>query len=202
MNILLLIFYLLFPPVAAQGFVTERPSQWGADVSTSLVDRATAERFVMPGTGTMEISEIGLYFKCSAVTLDYFKFGIFTDDAVNTCPDVIVANSLTAEQSTSDNTMQPHYVTYGTKPELTGGTVYWLAIIHKGVTLNFSRENDTNTNGYGLVCSTGITYDTGFPTATQWETHTDNNEKTSFWAVYASTEASTAKRLLLLGAGK
>ena len=105
--------------------------------------------------------------------------GIFTDDAANGCPGTLVANS-DSGALTITTTFQKYYATYaGTKPQVTGQTIYWIAFICAGA----SRRDRNLTGGISLSCNSGITYPT-WPTDTQWHTHADATNDIGIYAVY------------------
>ncbi len=167
---------------AANGFVLVSPDARYGDVEGSFpVDYSFAAKFTAPGSGALNITEIGIY--CYASITGNQHLAIFTHDAGNDCPESIVANSDTGEFA-SVNSMAKLSHSYGTEPVLTGGSIYWLVFIGDHANAHPSRF----ASGGDAVFVTGRTYPT-WPTGTQWESHSDQTVDYSFYAVYEAGAA-------------
>lgn len=158
----------------SNGFVSSSPgSRHGASLSTYKADYATAQRFTCPGSGTQEITEAGIWAWRwgSNRTL---KIAIFTNDSGNTCPESMVTNSeISITVTSASPTMAKAYSSYGTKPTVTGGTVYWLGFLSDCDATNyFGLDYLNQPSGTITALYRTETYPT-WPTASAWETHTD-----------------------------
>ena len=164
---------------AANGFITVSPDTRYGDVEGNYPNTYVfAAKFTAPGSGSLNVSEIGLY--CYAAAGAAQHLAIFTDDAVNGCPDTIVADSDTGAFASSQAMAKLSFV-YSTLPVIIGGGIYWLAFIG-----NFNNAYPSRfASGGTAVYVTGRTYPT-WPTAAQWETHTDQTVNLSLYAVYAA----------------
>ncbi len=167
---------------AANGFVTVSPdAQYGDTYSNLGAGLNYAQKFTCGGTGTQNISEIGIYIGATSGYTTTFHLGIFEDDAANICPATLVANSDSGALTHNSTTQTKKYTTYGTKPQVTGGTDYWLAFQPADAYDYVSRFVATKV---GL--SKQGTYPT-WPTDTEWHTHTDvTNRDYSLYAVYVA----------------
>jgi len=201
--VLILCFAVLVWAAAGQGFLTVRPdARFGADYvlisDTGSVMRSRAERFTMPGSGPYNITEIGAYLYEIATGTLGAKFAIFTDDNVNDCPEDMVENSESTEVTIDGSSYTLYYHTYGTQPQLTGGTDYWLAMIGESGSNDMRLSADTTG---GLSLRTDVTYST-WPTEPDWETNTSGVYTTSLYAIYeAAAGGSGDSGILLLGVG-
>lgn len=164
---------------AVNGFTLVAPDErYGTSDSTIGASYEYAQEFVAPGSGTIEISSIGVNgYSPSAGS--YVRLGIFTYDDVNDCPQDLVENSWTAavEIPTSRAIISAEY---STKPQLTGGSTYCLALMVSGV-FYMSRFLTGGTTVYKDTCSYGT-----WATPSEWETHTDSTRDLSLYAVYAA----------------
>ncbi len=166
---------------AANGFVTVSPDTIYGDTTIWATNLSEPQKFTAPGSGTIEVSEIGIwgqnYDQFSPLT---FKLAIYTHDASNDCPETIVANSDTGNLSLSGPSMQKKSYTYGTKPQLTGGTTYWLCM----ASVNSANwyYSDFATGGSTIERS----FDGGWPPDASWHSHTDRAYDTSIYAVYTA----------------
>ncbi len=174
----------------AYGFVTTTPdTRWGDTEGSLNADSALAAKYTAGGTGTIEVSEVGLYLAGSG---SYIVVGIFEHDAVNNCPGTLVTNAQTDALGPMEGTVGKWSHTYGTKPRLTGGNTYWIALIGTGAS-GYQISRFADGLGTGIFITTGLTYPT-FPTDTQWETHTDVTHRYAFYAVYSEVATSQAVR--------
>ena len=197
-GIIILLAVLLFAG-AANGFVTTRPDARYGDTEGSIYsDRCYANQFTVPGTGSIEISEIGLY--CDGAGGSLLRLAIFTNDAANSCPEEIVANSDSGELDTSAATYDaPFYATYSTKPVVTGGSTYWIVAYGNSSNTEMSRFDSVGTY---VQISSGLTYPT-WPTGTQWESATSYTREYSFYAVLSGgSGGSGGQRMMLMGVGQ
>ena len=170
---------------AAAGFVTTEPdARYGDAIESYAANNAGASKFVAGGSGTIEITKLGFYCAGSGTSI---VLGIFEHDAPNNCPGALVLNSTTAALGPMAGTIEQVVHTYGTKPQLTGGSTYWLAAIGNG---SFQISLFDDGLGTALYITSGLTYPT-FPTETQWETHTDQTKSYSFYAVYQAVAGGT-----------
>ena len=197
-GILALCAVLLFAG-AANGFITLRPTErYGDAVGLLIANRCYANQFTVPGTGSIEISEIGLY--CDGTSGSLLRLAIFTNDAANSCPEEIVANSDSGQLDTSAATYDaPFYATYSTKPVVTGGSTYWIVAYGRGSNTAMSRFDSVGTY---VQISSGLTYPT-WPTGTQWESATSYTREYSFYAVLSGgSGGSGGQRMMLMGVGQ
>ena len=171
----------------ANGFQTSAPaSRHGTSSFAMSAGWVVTNKFTCPDTGTQEITEIGSWVSADSATTAAFRLAIFTDDAPNVNPDTMVANSESAEltHNTTDFTRKSH--TYGTKPQLTGGTDYWLAIFAGDANGNVSRVDDATVRVLWAV-----TYPT-WPTAAQWDSGLQGGGDYANYAVYQAAAGGSA----------
>ena len=105
------------------GFTTTFPTDDPGGDSDPVHDEIIARKFTAGGAGAQVINKIGVYIGDRQSTGD-FRFIIYTDGAGE--PGSIVANSLTSEVNVPSAGWISH--SYSTKPQITGGTDYWLGI--------------------------------------------------------------------------
>jgi hypothetical protein len=166
---------------AANGFVTTRPDARYGDTNTSGSLRA--QKFVCGGVGSQEVTRIGGWMRAAgSVTPYHVRLAIFTHDAANDCPDTLVADSLSDELSLTYHvsTELEHSFEYVTRPALTGGSTYWLAVIHDAAANWYVSRFASG--GSGVYLST-FTYPT-FPSGDGWHAHTNSTSDVSLYAVY------------------
>lgn len=167
----------------AHGFVTSRPGardgNTGVGVFSNTYD--VAGKFTAPGTGTLNVSELGAWVASYVEQAQHMRVGLFEDDGANTCPAGQVSNGDTGEFDVTGQGSSTYYQAYGSVSSctVTGGTAYWIAGMQDGNVNTYS----STAGGTGLYKS-GCTYGT-WPTDTAWHTHTDYNGDIDFWAVYA-----------------
>lgn len=164
---------------AANGFITTSPdARYGDAQATATNGLCLAQKFTMPGTGTIEIAEIGAYVYD---TDGVFRMAILEDDDDHSSPSAtMVANSETAELQPGYSAMAKASHTYSTKPQVTGGTIYWLALYTGTGGQYVSRFATGGTSGY-----VSATYST-WPTDTGWHSINATNYDYSLYAVYAT----------------
>jgi hypothetical protein len=185
---------------SGNGFITYSPdSRYGSNavsVSPELGDGAAAQKFTVPGSGLMEISEIGVYgFGPSGTT--NAKMRIFTNNA-SIYPDSAISNSETDAMSFLTNNSNPYKksFTYSTKPRVYGGTDYWLAILsHSRGTYPVSVKYSYNasapvTSGY-TIDKESQTYAT-WPSS--WSTHNNRTYNSSMYAVYSQVPVGLKRK--------
>ncbi len=171
---------------AGNGFIDFTPdTRFGTADEVVIAGKALAQRFTAPGSGTLEITAIGGYLSDTG-TDTTFRLAIFTDDAANTCPTSLVANSDIEVSATTGVTSLITASYTGTKPQITGGQVYWIAVF-AGAYDGAIRRNDS---GGTAVYKTGLSYPT-WPDGDAWHTHTDTARDYSLFAVYQA--AATAR---------
>jgi hypothetical protein len=181
-------------PLGANGFVSTTPTYRHGDiVYDQEANQCVAAKFTLPGSGTQEVTEVGAWVSANAATTGYIRFAIFTHDAVNDNPDTIVADSETAELSHNTTTITKIYHTYGTKPQLTSGQVYWLVYYFKDTNLNADAHSDQA--GTVSYTSGTPTYPT-WPTATQWDSATTVSSNMGIYAVYQTPPSTAIKTVL------
>lgn len=168
------------------GFVTATPlSRYGDDTAGPGTNIASSQKHTMPGSGTYELLEIGLWVQvdpADAPATMLFRLSIWTYDATNDCPEAMVSNSETPELSHSNTTITLVKHTYtGTKPQVTGGVDYMLTYF---MGTDYGRV-DRLAPGYADagVFSTAGTYPT-WPTGTQWEAASESTEDKGMHVVY------------------
>ncbi len=135
---------------SANGFLTETPtSRYGASSLAPLsTDTVVAQKFTLSGTGSKEISEIGIW--ASSTGTAYFHLAIFSDTGDGSHSGTIVENSDSGEISMATTTeITKVSYTYTNKPVLTGGDTYWLVLF----TDNAKLRSDYNTTGIPSVDS-------------------------------------------------
>lgn len=170
----------------ANGFVTSSPTSAPEGLWLQMRYNGTqcAARFTAPGTGNIEISEIGLWVGGTSGNMQA-HLAIFTDDAVNTCPDTIVTDSDTGAVSWGSgawNVPVKVSAAYSTKPVLQGGQTYWLAIIGNGGATYYILQE--NISGTGIKTAASNAYPTWY-TGDAFHSHTDITTQLQFYAVYA-----------------
>ena len=162
---------------AYNGFGTITPdTKYGATGLGQSANYATAQKFTCGGSGTQEVSEIGMYAHGNDGTPSVLM-AVFTHDAANDCPETIVANSEIAVSPTGHDYVKVS-ASYSTKPQVTGGSTYWLAMIVNG-------ETYVAAEAAAGELELSASYPT-WPTGTGWETHSHYNYDLSFYAVYAA----------------
>ena len=173
---------------AGNGFITYRPdARYGDTTQTcGASDRAIAQKFTAPGSGTLDIDEIGLYAAYGTKSHNA-KMAIYTDDSGNGCPEAIVSNSETSAFAINQNTQTLFTNSYATKPQVTAGVDYWLAIC---------ADSGTNETIYDNIATggTSVMYVQNypvFPSASEWHSHTDLTKDFGFYAKYSVPAAST-----------
>lgn len=122
------------------GFVASAPT----DLHGSLVQEGGAvwgQRFVAPGSGAIEITQIGI--RCWGDGTADVRFAIFTDDAANARPESMVAGSDSTEFADVPAASTHAYATYSTPPQLTGGTAYWLVATANYAGMIYDRGSTT-----------------------------------------------------------
>ena len=176
----------------ANGFLVASPgARHGASDQDLGVDWVWAQRFTCPGSGMQEISEIGLWSKDSG---GEFRLAIYTDDSGNDCPEDLVANSESATLS-ADAAISKKSHTYSTKPELTGGVNYWLALF-----LDASNNIDyLDTSGHCV----SLEYQTPYtwPEGDTWHGHDNRVLDVGIYAVYSGAGGGVVKELLVGACG-
>ena len=187
---------------SGNGFITYSPdSRYGSsDVSVSpqLGDGAAAQKFTVPGSGLMEISEIGIYGFSPYLDPINAKMRIFTNNA-SVYPDSAISNSETAAMSFLKNNSTPYKksFTYSTKPRVYGVTDYWLAILSDStgsypVTIRYSYNASAPvTSGYTVDKE----YQTYATWPSSWSTHNDRTYNSSMYAVYIPVVGGNKKRM-------
>jgi len=166
---------------AANGFTTTSPdTRYGAGTENIAKDNALGQKFTAPGSGTLEISEMGAWLAYSSSS-EYVKLAIFNYDSTNTCPSTIVSNSQTDAFFITAGTPAKYYHTYGTKPTVTGGADYWLCFIAGTSNIVWS----ISATGTAVNEWRSATYDT-WATDTEWHTHNHYANDSSMYAVYAA----------------
>ena len=182
----------------SNGFLASSPSSrhGSSEYGWSSGQWAIAQKFTCPGSGSKNVTEIGAWMRKQNSTLD-MTIGIFTDDSVNGCPESLVANS---EQScsVSSTSMSKYYQSYSTKPVITGGVDYWIAMQVYGNTIDYLRTDYLSGSGYPSLHRSN-TYPT-WPTGSEWHTHTDDGSMDNgFYAVCEDAETGHPARKRMAG---
>jgi hypothetical protein len=163
---------------AANGFTLVSPDTRYGDGTAVLPSGYTfAQQFQCPGSGSINIKEIGVWGTGTAAV--DINLAIFDDDGGGGHPSTIVANSDSGNLVPNGTIIKSSF-SYVTLPSLTGGVLYWLAVIVGNATFSIDRKT---TGGTGLYIS-GLTYPTWPANAAAWHTHTDSALDTSMYAVY------------------
>ena len=171
---------------SARGFTDISPdTRWGSSESGYgyYGNYTLAERFTMPGSGTYEITEMGVYVRVPS-TSRTCKFAIFTDDSTNTCPESMVTNSLSDLITISETSQTKKYHSYSTKPQVTGGVNYWLCMIFNSTSAYYVYPSDDKQTS-SITMWRNDTFPT-FPTGATWHSHYHLNRITSLYAVYSA----------------
>jgi len=177
-----------------QGFLSASPtSRYGDSETNGATNYSEAQKYVLPGSGSITINEIGGYVSADAATTATFRWAIYTHDAANDCPETMVTNSLSDELSHNTTDFVKKSFTYSTKPVLTGGSTYWIAILYADGSLNNSCFQVDEESEY--VLSSGG-YPT-WPTGTEWESASADNKDISFYAVYDTATEDNALRFVI-----
>jgi hypothetical protein len=176
------------------GFQASSPtSRYGFYILSGAANQIRAQKFVCPGAGAQEATEIGVWINADAALSGVFRLAIFAHDAANNNPDTMVANSESAELSHDTETVTKKSHTYsGTKPQLTGGGTYWISIFHGDANLNVDRDYVGGTAVYAATA----TYPT-WPAAAAWDSYTDDTTDYGLFAVYQAAAPSTAIKTVL-----
>ena len=177
------------------GFVTESQAQLGSLTSVPAANYAYAQKFTTP-VGCTGAYSFGCWVSSDGGAQSDFKYGIFTDDAVNANPNALVANSDAVMQCNNANAEKQEHV-YDPQPALDAETVYWLCVMTEDNTLNWDRI--ASTGGVTVRKNTGFAYP-DFPTPTNWDAAGDRTDNMGFWVVYTSGEPP-ASILPLVGFG-
>lgn len=151
------------------GFVTTRPVSRFGDTYNGPYGSGYefAFKFTCGGSGTFNATEIGIYVGQYDAYAPALQMAIFTHDAVNDCPDTIVANS---QCSTIGGATPAWYYAALTGCQVTGGETYWICWLEGGGT---DAEDLSCLNGSGAgLFKTGLTPYT-FSTGDDWHTHTN-----------------------------
>jgi hypothetical protein len=173
---------------AGQGFLTSAPDAvYGDTAMGQAANFATAQKFIMPSAGTLELIEIGAYLSTFTAPSSCL-IAVFTHDAVNDCPESLVANSAGTLTLSGSAVKQAH--TYsGTNPQVTGGDTYWIALLSdEGFVISAFA-----TAGELERAATAPTW----PTAAEWETHSHFAYDLSLYAVYTAVGGASAIPIIL-----
>jgi len=176
----------------ANGFVTVSPAvRHGTGVAPISTNWCLAQRFLLP-EGSWELNEIGIWVSADAGYTGWVHVGVFTDDAANLCPGVLVAGTDSGGLFHDTATVVKINYAYSVKPEITGavgGTYYWLAKGFKDPYLNidYLAAGGTSLYKYGVVYP-------GWPTDTEWHTHSNLPSDYGTYAVY---ESSTGGKVVI-----
>lgn len=167
------------------GFITYSPdTRYGSGENYYLnADNTQSTRFTVPGSGTMEISEIGHWARLGSAGSVNMKLAIFTEDATNNCPESMVANSNSDALAVTSTSYAKKSHTYGTKPQVTGGLNYFLGALMDSSVQGIYLTYDGNSS-VGQYKNSGVTYDT-WPDGDTWHSHTDRTRDHGFYAVYS-----------------
>ncbi len=149
------------------GFTTTFPSSDPANAEDPSHDKIIARKFTAPSSGTLDINEIGVYIAFRQSTGD-FRFAIYDDGTGE--PGSLVTNSLTSEVNI--DAVGWKTIVYGTKPQVTAGVDYWLAIWGDNAAGAFEISVD-------LIASSGTQQQ---DTETY---HSTNNPGAASWSNYA-----------------
>lgn len=175
----------------ANGFVTARPTaRAGSDTAGWPIDNSgyvAAQKFVAPGSGTLTVSEIGLWMNNNGSGASA-RVCIFTHDSTNDCPEAMVTGSESATLTESTSTVTIHYSTLASC-SITGGSTYWLVGFNGG-SVGFDQRTTTGTRFLGIRGATPYTW----PTGATWHLYDDSDTtiELGFYAVYSSGGSSTA----------
>lgn len=175
----------------ANGFVTSRPAaRAGSDTSGWPIDNSgyvAAQKFVAPGSGTLSVSEIGLWMNNNGSGAAA-RLAIFTHDAANDCPESMVSGSESATLTEATSTVTVHYSTLSSC-SITGGQTYWIVGFNGG-SVGFDQRTTTGAGFKGIRGATPYTW----PTGAAWHSYDDSDTtiELGFYAVYSSGGGSSA----------
>ncbi len=161
---------------AGNGFQTSRPTAtYGGDLGTGDNGYVFAQKFTCPSSGTKNFTEFGMWGGVASGT-GISDMRIYTDDAVNNCPETQVTNSSSGNLSWTETTFTIKYTALSSC-QGTGGVAYWLCHRLQDATLHVA--------GY-TTGGTGVYLTTGWPTDAGWHTHTDDTYDLSPYVVYSA----------------
>jgi len=165
---------------AANGFVTTSPdARYGDTDGLFSANVVGAGKFTCGGSGTLELLEIGAYLGDTGTDTNVVM-AVYADDAVNGCPGELVADSTTSAIANTSGSYKKCSHTYsGTKPLITGGNDYWIAVFAEGD----SYVSRFASGGVSVALLTGFTYPT-LPVDDEWHAATDGTRDFSTYAVY------------------
>ena len=108
--------------LGGNGFLIVSPSLRYGNTDSSYAGGLMALKVLCPGTSNQQVTEIGAYLHANSTC----HFGIFSHDAVNNCPNTLIADSDSGEAAYNSGTYIKVSFTYSSKPQLTAGSIYWL----------------------------------------------------------------------------
>ena len=162
---------------AANGFVTESPDVRYGDATEAVTGGyLLGQKFTAPGSGTLTITEIGLWAKVEIG--ENIRLKMFEHDAANNCPEGDVTNSYTDAIAGRSADVEKYYFTYSTQPTITGGAVYWI-VGFADATTAYDKFDDA----LDVALFRSATYPT-FPSGDTWHSHNDQADDFGFYAVY------------------
>lgn len=176
------------PSAEIHGFVSDEPTSRYGDQAVALTNYfiAIAQQFTVPETGTREVGEIGFWEGVGGWGATSVRMAIFTRRTDPDAPLDMVANS--DIEFTPDPVGIVKAVYGATKPQVVGGTTYWIGLLIGGTGPGPSRFTVGTT---GTCIYRNATYPT-WPTAVEWETHTDYGRDFSFFATIGTLAGEQA----------
>lgn len=166
---------------AGNGFLSTSPDARYGDTESGFASQCFAQKFTTPDLGNLDINEIGVYGYQSGGAI---HLAIFTHDAANDCPETIVANSDSGQLTLGASMAKVSY-SYGTKPQLSGNTIYWIVCVVNSTGAGISRFDAGASPVY-----MDVTYP-NFPSGDTWHGHYDFSRDLSLYAVY-ETQGGTS----------
>jgi len=169
----------------ANGFLISSPTELhGSSTAGPYTNLTHAIRFVCPGSGLLNISEVGLFCRSENGDPEVFYLAIYDDDSVNNCPENLIAR--TPELTIAGTSWQKIAHFFTTPPQLNGGQIYWLAY--------HVDEDDITVNTAGSSGGTGV-YRTATsypsnPTPAEWHSHSDTSHDLGIYAVYSAASTT------------
>lgn len=150
-----------------------------------------------PGSDTITIDEIGIYAGLLGdAGTEKFKAAIFTHNSGSNMPDSMVANSDSGDITITETTWtKKNYLYTGTKPILTAGVQYWIALLIPAYT---SKVIYFDMKSSGAPTSLDISA-TSWPT--DWTGHADRGYGYAIYVVYSTVASGLSILLAANGLG-
>lgn len=177
------------------GFVSSTPGSrtCASEIGYYSTPYVYALRSQCPGSGTQEISEIGVYTRLYSPGSGTVRLVLLEDDSANGSPSATqVTNSDTGTITVNNTSYAKKSYTYATKPQLTGGSYYWIACAWYAASLtHYISYNASGGTGAQLMSM-------AWPADSSWHS-AENSYTYDLYAVYAEVLAGHPARKRLAG---